>query len=189
MRKILTETVGVSFMALMAWGMMSLWQAVTETKPYPVEYVQPISLSVKTPRSIEPFEFYRAGKITLTARNLDCLARNIYYEAGVEDYAGKIAVAQITWNRVRNGRWGNTVCQVVYAKRQFSWTHQTKPAPRGELWTQSLQAADDFVKGTRLHSVQGGKYYHATWIDAPAWTESMTELAVIGQHRFYRSSK
>jgi spore germination cell wall hydrolase CwlJ-like protein len=189
MKRIVTETLWVGFMALLALVMITAWQTVSDAKPHPVDYIQPVKTALKEPVPIEPAEFFRAPKITLTERQFDCLARNIYYEAGVEDYYGKIAVAQVTWNRVRHGRWGDTVCRVVYAKKQFSWTHQNKPAPRGPLWEQSKKAARDFLNGTRLHAVKGSKYYHAVYIDAPKWTEPMRELATIGQHKFYRFHK
>lgn len=189
MKKIVTETVWAAFMALLALAMITVWSTISDAKPHPVDYVQPIDTALKPVTPLEPVEFYRAEKITITQRDFECLARNIYYEAGVEDYVGKIAVAQVTWNRVQNGRWGKTICRVVYAKKQFSWTHQNKPEPKGKLWRASREAAEDFVNGVRHHAVQGSKYYHATWIRAPRWTEPMTELATIGQHRFYRYHK
>ena len=129
--------------------------------------------------------YHKPKKIKLSASEFQCLAKNIYYEAGIEDRAGKIAVAQVTWNRVQNGTWGKTVCKVVYAPRQFSWTHENKPAPRGTLWHQSQQAARDFLDGVRVTGLDHSKYYHATWISAPAWTEAMQFTTVIGQHIFY----
>jgi spore germination cell wall hydrolase CwlJ-like protein len=37
-------------------------------------------------------------------RQLDCLTRNIYWEAASEPFEGKVAVAQVTMNRVQDGR-------------------------------------------------------------------------------------
>ena len=51
--------------------------------------------------------------INLSSKDRDCLARNIYYEAGNEPEEGKVAVAMVTINRVRDGRFGKTVCSVV----------------------------------------------------------------------------
>ena len=65
-------------------------------------------------------------KVSVTDKDMDCLSKNIFHEAGVEDRDGKIAVAQVTLNRVKSGRWGQTICDVVYAKKQFSWTMQKK---------------------------------------------------------------
>ena len=62
-------------------------------------------------------------------RQLECLANNIYWEAASEPFEGKVAVAQVTMNRVESGRFADTVCGVVYQKNviyekvicQFTW--------------------------------------------------------------------
>ena len=56
--------------------------------------------------------------IKLSNKDIDCLARNIYYEAGSEPEEGKVAVAMVTINRVRDGRFGNSVCSVVNQRTQ-----------------------------------------------------------------------
>ena len=43
-----------------------------------------------------------------------CLAKNIYFEAGIDNKAGMYAVADVTLNRVNDLRWAHTVCGVVY---------------------------------------------------------------------------
>ena len=56
-----------------------------------------------------------------------CLAKNIYFEAGNQPLAGRIAVGQVTLNRRDHGMFPNTVCNVVYQggesrhRCQFSW--------------------------------------------------------------------
>ena len=72
-----------------------------------------------------------------------CLARNIYFEAGNQPLAGRIAVAHVTLNRVNDVQFPNTICAVVYQtkwkinwkgnkvhvlnKCQFSWFCDGKP--------------------------------------------------------------
>lgn len=51
--------------------------------------------------------------INVSSKDIDCLAKNIYYEAGMEPEEGKVAVAMVTINRVRDGRFGKTICSVV----------------------------------------------------------------------------
>jgi len=51
--------------------------------------------------------------ITISSKDIDCLAKNIYYEAGGEPEEGKVAVAMVTINRVRDGRFGKSICSVV----------------------------------------------------------------------------
>lgn len=49
-------------------------------------------------------------------KQLICLAKNIYYEAGLESRDGKIAVAQVTLNRMEDDKFPKTVCGVVNQK-------------------------------------------------------------------------
>ena len=62
-------------------------------------------------------------------RQLEWLARNVYFESASEPFEGKVAVAQVTLNRAKHPQFPNDVCQVVYQKSifmekvvcQFSW--------------------------------------------------------------------
>ena len=44
---------------------------------------------------------------------ITCLAENIYFEARGESFKAKIAVANVTRNRVEDSRWPSTYCAVV----------------------------------------------------------------------------
>ena len=56
-----------------------------------------------------------------------CLARNIYFEAGNQPLAGRLAVGHVVINRRNNGLFPNTICEVVHDggtrrnRCQFSW--------------------------------------------------------------------
>lgn len=129
-------------------------------------------------------------KLQVSSKDLQCLAKNIYHEAGVEDRAGKIAVAQITLNRVNDGRWGTKICDVVYAKAQFSWTLKKElrwAQPKGKLWDESMKIAEEFVKGKRVEGLENSHFYHADYISKPAWAKKMTKVKQIGQHIFYQA--
>ena len=52
----------------------------------------------------------------LSDKDVECMARNIFYEAGGESTEGKIAVGVVTLNRTQDGRFGRTVCDVVKAR-------------------------------------------------------------------------
>ena len=125
------------------------------------------------------------GKIGFSKEEQNCLARNIYFEAGIEPYEGKLAVAQVTYNRLKTGRWGNTVCDVTKAKSQFSWTLQKKrKSPMGILWEQSQEVAQDFINGVRLSEVGSSLHYHADYVN-PHWNRNKIVVAQIGRHIFY----
>ena len=59
-----------------------------------------------------------------------CLAKNIYYEAGLETRDGMIAVAQVTINRAGTGNFPGTVCGVVNQKTQVVVQQQDRPVTK-----------------------------------------------------------
>ena len=128
-------------------------------------------------------------QVAMSDKDLDCLAKNIYHEAGVEDRAGKIAVAQVTLNRLNEGRYGNSVCSVVYARSQFSWTLDKQKRfakPKGQLWEESRRVALEFQRGTRVKGLEDSTHYHADYIRDPKWAKAKKVVKQIGQHIFYR---
>jgi spore germination cell wall hydrolase CwlJ-like protein len=50
------------------------------------------------------------------------LACNIYWEARTESVQGMMAVVAVTMNRVDSPRFPDTVSEVVWQYKQFSWT-------------------------------------------------------------------
>ena len=127
-------------------------------------------------------------------RQLDCLTRNIYWEAASEPFEGKVAVAQVTMNRVQDGRFGDSVCGVIYQKNvfyekvicQFSWvcetTHKTRPVYQ-PLWAESeLVAKKVLLENFRLPGLKGALYYHADYV-SPGWKKP--KIDKIGRHIFY----
>ena len=127
-------------------------------------------------------------------KELDCLTRNIYWEAASEPFEGKVGVAQVTMNRVNSGKFANSVCEVVYQKNifyakvvcQFSWycenTHKIRPIYK-PLWEESeLVAKKVLLENFRLPSLNKALYYHADYVN-PNWKKPKIEQ--IGRHIFY----
>lgn len=127
-------------------------------------------------------------------RQLECLSRNIYWEAASESFEGKVAVAQVTMNRVDSGRFGKGVCGVVYQKNviyekvicQFSWACESAPKVKPlhpKLYAESEEVAKKvLLENFRLPSLNNAMYYHATYID-PKWGRK--KITTIGRHIFY----
>jgi len=129
-------------------------------------------------------------KVKYTKQDLECLTRNIYYEAGVESRVGKFAVAHVTVNRLKTGYWGNSICKVVYARKQFSWTLAKKlPRPNSQLWTESEDVARKVLAGHRVRGLRKSLYYHAVYIKDPHWADPKQEAGQIGNHVFYNRAR
>lgn len=126
--------------------------------------------------------------IFVTDRERACLTRNVFYEANAEPYLGKIAVAQVTWNRVKYGKWGQDVCRVVYAPGQFSWTvepHKRTSPIGGPGWADTMQAVEDFINGTRVAKLENSMFFHASYV-RPNWHTWADRVKQIGNHIFYQ---
>lgn len=133
-----------------------------------------------------------AKQINYTAEEEQCLAKNIYHEAGVESDVGKVAVGQVTINRLKTGRWGDNLCDVVYAKKQFSWTLSKKlknEEPKGKLWEDSRRVARKVLAGLRVSTLANSMFYHTDYIDTPKWVEPKAKVTQIDQHIFYTKTK
>lgn len=117
---------------------------------------------------------------------LECLAKNVYFEARGERVEGQIAVAQVTINRVNHFKWPSTICEVVYQPKQFSWTHLIKDqTPRDKrAYTIAMVIARDVMLGNVNDPTDGSVFYHAASVD-PDWAEYLTLSKVIGSHLFY----
>ena len=58
-----------------------------------------------------------------------CLAKNIYFEAGNQPLAGKLAVAHVVRNRVEDSQFPDTYCGVIYDVKEWrtSWRGNKVP--------------------------------------------------------------
>jgi len=127
------------------------------------------------------------------ARAIDCLTQAVYYEARSQSVDGQRAVAQVVLNRVRDPAFPASVCGVVYQGShratgcQFTFTcdgslyHPREPG----AWTRAKIVAMAALAGAVYAPVGSATFYHADYV-SPWWAQSMTQVARIGQHIFYR---
>ena len=134
-------------------------------------------------------------QIKVTKANVDCLARNIFFEAGVESTRGKIAVANVTLNRVKSIHYPKSVCGVVYQKNRracaFSWTCDRKsnnPPRKARTYKESVAIARLALSGALKDVTGESDHYHANYVK-PKWRKKMKKKVVIGQHIFYKSKR
>lgn len=121
-------------------------------------------------------------------KQLACMAKNIYFEAGHEPFQGKIAVAVITMNRVKHRAFPDNVCDVVYERNkrvcQFSWTCEKKKSKINQAkFMESIEAARLVMQGrAHIDILDDALYYHADYVN-PQWNKR--KVAKIGRHIFY----
>jgi hypothetical protein len=127
------------------------------------------------------------------ARELDCLAQAVYFEARGESARGQQAVATVIMNRVKNPNFPKTVCGVVYqgsARRhgcQFSFAcdGQAERVVERSAWGRARTVAARTLSGAVLRDVGSATHFHTTDV-APGWGSKMLRTAQVGLHVFYR---
>lgn len=119
------------------------------------------------------------------AQDIECLAKNIYHEARGEPFHGQVAVALVTVNRVASGLFQNTVCKVVYAHRQFSWTlDKNKRVRDSKAWASAVEIATAVLSRQIYQPDFTAVYFHTKQV-LPKWAKTKTITARIGNHIFY----
>jgi spore germination cell wall hydrolase CwlJ-like protein len=144
---------------------------------------------------------------TLTASDENgdefCLAQNIYFEAGNQPLAGKIAVAQVVMNRLEHHSYPGNICGVVYdAKWKVNWAGNMMPVRNQcqfswfcdgksdepldtKTFDECLIIARDIVDGFYPDITEGATHYHNVYVN-PYWSDSLNETVIINEHIFYK---
>lgn len=136
---------------------------------------------------------------------IECLAKNMYFEARGEGERGQDAVAFVTINRVKSSRYPNTICEVVYQAKlnsngvpirnqcQFSWFCDGKPNTIRESIYYRLKKRAEYIyinyylNDIMKDTTDGATHYHSQKVN-PYWSRHVNYqyVASIGQHVFYQ---
>ena len=191
------------FIALI--GLITLWSATLNSGSTTKIWVPPISdkqATILAPLTKTTDEKPSVVKL-VNPEELECMSKNIYFEAALESTAGKLAVAQVTMNRVNSAQYPNTVCKVVYQGRhyksglpvknrcQFSWYCDGKlDVPHsGAMWRDSNDIAMYILTTPSLIDItDGATHYHADYISSPRWADPKRKTVEIDTHIFYNKA-
>lgn len=122
-----------------------------------------------------------------------CLSTTVYLEARDQSVRGQQAVAEVALRRRDSGLWGNNVCSVVTARRQFApslVSPNTQLANTG-AWAEAITIAFESERnwnlpvGRRKELVPGASHFAASAIASPSWRTAY-QVATIGDHTFYK---
>lgn len=122
-----------------------------------------------------------------------CLSATLYLEARDQSTQGQQAVAEVALRREDSGLWGDSMCQVVTARKQFAPTivsPQTRLS-NTEAWAQAVTIAIEAEQnwalpdGQRKEIVPGASHFLAHNIASPSWRNAY-QVAQIGDHTFLK---
>ena len=122
-----------------------------------------------------------------------CLSTTVYLEARDQSVRGQEAVAEVALRRRDSGLWGDSMCDVVTARKQFAPTivSPNTQLANAKAWDRSVNVALRAERtwalpvGQRREIVPGASHFAAHAIASPSWNNSY-QVAVIGDHTFYR---
>ena len=123
-----------------------------------------------------------------------CLSEARYFEARGETVKGQFAVAEVIMNRVKSGRFPNSVCGVINQgtgkKYQCQFTYTCDGIPERirepKAWERVGKVARAILDGRApMNLTDGATHYHTTAVK-PRWSRTYTKTAAIGVHLFYR---
>ena len=134
---------------------------------------------------------------------VECLAQNMYFEAGSEPDKGKLAVAFVTHNRALSGAFPGTYCGVVKQKEgyicQFSWYCESRARAiinKGLLTIENNLVYNKITEmalkfylypETFKDPTKGALFFHADYVK-PTWS-NIRHTVQIGRHIFYNKAK
>ena len=170
--------------AALGWlGLLAmLKEPETPNEPIRFEFVQePGKVADKMPAETAPAK--PTGQ-RWTAREIECLAQNLYHEARGEPEEGQVAVAYVVLNRVARRIRGSDVCSVIWAPKQFSWTAHPRQIQDRKSWQKAWQIAKAVLAGELPNPVGPADHYHADNV-YPAWARKKKKVRKIGHHIFY----
>lgn len=137
--------------------------------------------SVQVSRDSRP-KVVRNGKVKVSERDMELLARLVYAEGRGEPYEGQVAIAAVVLNRVASDEFPNTVREVIYAPNAFSPVHDGNLTHKSNESTR--KAVQDAVNGKDPSN--GSLYFFNPDTATSKWIWSRPVTVEIGNHRFAR---
>ena len=200
-----TDTVKLytSLAALLFVSYVTFEFSSTHTEPAP----EPVYVYQEPAPKPKPIVVIEPEKPVIDRAELECLALNIYHEARSESSLGQLAVAHVTLNRVKHGKFPDTVCQVVYQavhsnwwkehhgrdvpvrnKCQFSWYCDGKSdrVHEQDSWRRIMRLSLDVMLNKTTDPTSGAIYYYNPDLADPFWKDAFQQVALVDNHVFLR---
>jgi spore germination cell wall hydrolase CwlJ-like protein len=117
-----------------------------------------------------------------TPKDKECLQRAMFFESNRSSRDGMIAVGTVVMNRLRSGKHGNTICQVVGERGQFAPGVMTRRM-NSKAMPDVEEAAEAVLKGERKAKLKNTMFFHTAGLRFPY--KNMHYTMVAGGNAFY----
>ena len=133
-----------------------------------------------------------AEKMTVDPKQVKCLQENIYFESRDQSIVGQVLVGMVTVSRLDKDHYPDTICGVVFQRKQFSWANKGRVKPNlnnpveKRAWDIAGKIAHFMFENGLDKFAVGMTHYHTTAIK-PYWSKSakLTPVLTVGDHVFY----
>lgn len=168
-----------SFLFLLSWVVCIATTPQPAPTPRPANHVAPHQIERTDLTNVQ---FY--------IEELNCLALNAYFEARNSVWEDMIAASHVVVNRVNQGRFPETICDVIRQPYQFSWMNDGKNHTpnlthplEAAAWRASVLAAIATYLNIVKDPTGGATHYHAYYVE-PYWTDP--KRIKIGKHYYMK---
>ncbi|RWK65120.1 cell wall hydrolase [Mesorhizobium sp.] len=124
----------------------------------------------------------RSRPYSHTAKDKECLQRAMFFESNRSSRDGMIAVGTVVMNRLRSGKHGNTICEVVGERGQFAPGVMTRRM-NSKAMPDVEEAAEAVLKGERKAKLKNSMFFHTAGLRFPY--KNMHYTMVAGGNAFY----
>ena len=139
---------------------------------------------------VSPLHNNNLGIKQIIDAEIACLTMNMYHEAGSESKQGKIAVGNVTMNRMKNNNFPRTVCGVITQSYkgacQFSWFCSGKVRQIPQTTYNELNKLAKKIYFGEIRDITGGALFFHNHEVSPEWAAPEKMTVEIGNHKFYR---
>lgn len=126
--------------------------------------------------------FLSSRSYNSTPKEKECLERAMFFESNRSSRDGMIAVGTVVMNRLRSGKHGSTICEVVGERGQFAPGVMTRPM-NSKAMPDVEEAAEAVLKGERKAKLKNTMYFHTAGLRFPY--KNMHYTMVAGGNAFY----
>ncbi|MGA0532411.1 cell wall hydrolase [Hansschlegelia sp. KR7-227] len=122
------------------------------------------------------------AKVSYTSADRDCMARAMYFESHRSADEGMLAVGTVVANRLKSGRYGASVCDVVGQKGQFAPGVMTRSMDDAGA-ERARKTAEAVLSGKRHPGVRDAMFFHTAGLRFRY--PNMHYVLVAGGNAFY----
>ena len=156
-------------------------------------YIRPITNDPSSVYDADMTNLSAQVPIGISDQSLNCLAQAVYFEARGEPFEGQVAVAYVILNRVKDRRYPDNICEVVFQNEkrrhrcQFSFACDGRSDKPYEMaaWDTARRVAVGTLKYDTSDVTARSTHYHANYVN-PRWAKHLQPTLQVGSHIFYR---